>query len=199
MKTIIALTIVGMMLLLPMAAMAQTGPGYVNYSRQGIWNTVDTFRMLGNGTKALFSGSNGESNAAFLGQWQANASMAGNASTVVNANFLGTMLTDSTAQTDLNYGFQALGSNASQIQCGNMVGPGATIGAITTGTGNCKTDPGKRGLSAVAVNRSADISSNYQGATLAGAQALAALIRGGLSGFALVQKGTVGAINPFSG
>lgn len=200
MKKIIALTIAALMLL-PVAALAQTGPSYQKYADQSLINSVDSLKMLGNALSALFAGSRGESNAAFLGQWQANATMAGNSSTVANARYLSTMAGDSQSQDDINYGFLALGQNASQIQCGDLRGPGEVPGNKTLGSGNCKTDAGTKGMSNVSRLRAEGVKSGTVGGvavTTDGARAIAALIRGGLNAFALVQKGIVGAINPFS-
>lgn len=200
MKKIIALAIVAGMLLLPAAALAQTGPSYKSYADQAVINTVDSLKMMGNGVKAIFGGANGTSNAQFLGEWQANATVAANASTVGYLNYLSTMATDAQSQADINIGFQAMGMNASQIQCGTGSGPSQFAGTASI-TGNCKTNAGTKGLSNVSRLKAADISAgtvNTYDVKTGGAQAIAALIRGGLVAWVQVQVGTVGGIDPFS-
>lgn len=202
MKKIIALTIAGLIMLLPAAAVAQVGPSYSIYARQSVWNQIDTIGMLGDGLKSMFSGSNGESNAAFLAQWQVNATMGANASTAFNRQLLQGITSDTTSQQDLNYGLQSMGNNASQVQCGDLIGPaapgGKTTGANTTTTQSCSNNATKYGSTRVSQEKSTFISGSTGGsAKTSGAQAIAALIRGGMQSFVLVQKGTVGAVSPF--
>lgn len=202
MKKIItlAIVVVGLMMI-PAATLAQKGPSYTNVSQQGVINSVDSLKAVGNGIKAFFGGTYGASNGQFVGEWQANATMAANASSVSYTAYFTTMATDQQAQTDIATGFQAMGANASQIQCGTGYGPSA-VGGYALLNGDCRTFGSTKGLANVSRLKANAIQGGTVGGydvKTGGAQAIAALVRGGLSLWVNVQIGTVGGIDAFSG
>lgn len=201
MKKIIALAIAGLMLL-PAAALAQTGPNYRAYSDQSVINSVDSLKFAGSVLSALFTGSRGSSNAQFLGEWQANATVASNVSTVANLKYFTTIQTDTQSQGDINFAFNAMGMNASQIQCGTGSGP-SQLGGTAGLSGNCRSNGnvGTKGMSNVSRLKAASINTGtVNGYDLAtgGAQAIASIIRGGVTAWVHIQVGTVGGIDAFN-
>lgn len=193
MKKLIALAIAGMMLL-PVAAIAQTGPSYEQVAEKRAWGTVSNLETISKLLSILF-GTQGERNAAHLGMWAANASQA-NYSSNLTSTYVIEIEKDTASKNKVATGIAALGRNASQIQCTNTSTYAGTTQTFSV-TGNCKTDSGAGGTSRLS-RVSHDTIVNNQSARDRARDAIGDIIRDGITAFVLTQKGQVGAIDPWS-
>ncbi|MEM3087070.1 MAG: hypothetical protein QXT68_08045 [Halobacteria archaeon] len=166
--------------------------GYVNYAFAANNNTRATFALIGNVTLGLFGGTQAFSNARYLGMYTVNSSFAGGNGTEANAYIFGGVATDSTAQNNVNTGFNYLGTNASAVACGRYNNATDTI------TGDCNSVGGKNGTSATARAKRNLLSTDFNGLDSPAklmARDLTAMVRGLMTAYITVQRGQVAVLD----